>query len=438
MKQKLLFISAILVSVAINALSQTGLIWSDEFDSAEVYQDNWIVIDEADGTDSWYRPANVEISDGTLKLHSKEEIYNNKHWTGARLDATIHPQYKYLEARVRIAEPDAHVWATWWTIGWVNDASKWPPEFDIFELQGGAGKSPGQWYHYKTSSGQNTYVGKDTGLDESEWHTYGVYWNSSGPVLFYVDSVLSYIADLGSGAPPAMAAKLKLTSSPNSRDRYTGCLLAAMEIDYVRVYDTPPYTEPTDLVVIFTKPGNGDTLSGAIAINAIAYNPLLGTSDGDGITNVVFELINNSTVVYSKQENIAPYDWNINTVQFENGTYIIKANANSVSVDGVITKTDSVEVTIINAEPSIYSTAIDGSKDALLFPNPVKDILTLDLKIENWNLIQIYNTSGEIVYTKNLEHYGTYSLDINHLPNGVYILRLKGSINSYYRFLKYE
>src|SRR5882724_2980287 len=41
-----------------------------------------------------------------------------------------------------------------------------------------------------------------------------------------------------------MAAKLKLTSSPNSQNRFSGCTLGVMEVDYVRVYDTPPPPPP--------------------------------------------------------------------------------------------------------------------------------------------------------------------------------------------------
>ncbi len=219
----------------------TAFIWSDEFNGTTVDLSKWVILNEADGADSWYLPANVTVSGGTLKIANKEESApNGGHWTGGHIDALYHPQYKYLEARVRHSAPDIYIWATWWTVGWTGSTWVWPPEMDICEVQGGPGKSPGQtyWYNY-AGSGNINDSSVNTGLDESQWHTYGVYWNATNAPVFYVDRIIS-------GAPVSpcegnlMAAKLKLTSSPNSGDRVHGCPLGNMEVDYVRVYDAPP------------------------------------------------------------------------------------------------------------------------------------------------------------------------------------------------------
>jgi hypothetical protein len=231
--------------------SPTAPIWSEEFDGTTVDTSKWTILNEADGSDSWYLPANVTVSGGTLKIANKEESApNGGHWTGGHIDATYyHPQYKYLVARVRHSAPDIYIWATWWTVGWTGSTWQWPPEMDICEVQGGPGKSPGQtyWYNYAgiigDSGNTNTYNGTiNTGMDESQWHTYGMYWNATSTPIFYVDGVISgspvspYEGDHGS----LMAAKLKLNSSPNSQNRVHNCPLGNMEVDYVRVYDLPP------------------------------------------------------------------------------------------------------------------------------------------------------------------------------------------------------
>jgi fibronectin type 3 domain-containing protein len=215
------------------------LLWSDEFDGTNIDTSKWQIMDAADGSDSWFAPKNVSVSNGVLTIENHEEIYNGVHWTGGWVDGMYHPQYAYLEARMRIAPADCYVWATWWTIGWQNNASTWPPEFDICEFQGGPGKSPGQSYHWTSSN----YDTQSTGADESQWHTYGVYWTATNAPQFYVDGVKSFTSG-GDASVSAIAAKLKLTSSPNSQNRFSGCPLGVMQVDYVRIYDSPPPPPP--------------------------------------------------------------------------------------------------------------------------------------------------------------------------------------------------
>jgi beta-glucanase (GH16 family) len=216
--------------------SARTLLWSDEFSGTSVNTKNWSIYDnKADGSDSWFLARNLTVSGGTLKIANKEESYNGRHWSGGGLECIAnHPQYCYLEARVRITPANCYDWSTWWTIGWKNNASVWPPEFDICEFQGGPNKSPGQSYHWTSSN----YDTKSTGKDESQWHTYGVYWTATSSPQFYVDGAKSFKSG-GTPSVAAMAAKMKLSSSPNSMNRFSGCTLGVMEVDYVRVYDTP-------------------------------------------------------------------------------------------------------------------------------------------------------------------------------------------------------
>jgi hypothetical protein len=242
-------------------------IWSDEFDGDTLDLAKWEVLDEADGSDSWYRPQNIEVSGGTLKLFNKEELFNGRHWTDAHIDALYYPQYKYVEARVRHSAPDTYIWATWWTVGWTGSTWQWPPEFDISEFQGGSGdRSPGQWYHWDYDGSGHIWDGSDTEVDESQWHTYGVYWSPTQSPIFYVDGIVSSLP----GGPlegALMAAKLKLTTSPNSNTRYPGCPLGTMEVDYVRVYDAPPEQPAAATHLALNKP------AAASSVENSSYTP---------------------------------------------------------------------------------------------------------------------------------------------------------------------
>ena len=132
------------------------LLWSDEFNGTSVNTNNWSIYDNvADGTNCFYIARNLVVTNGELIINNKEESYvygtNGVQWTGGGMEciATPHPQYSYLEARVRISPTDTYTWPTWWTIGWDTNLNKsiWPPEFDICEYQGPNVNGPGQSYH---------------------------------------------------------------------------------------------------------------------------------------------------------------------------------------------------------------------------------------------------------------------------------------------------
>jgi beta-glucanase (GH16 family) len=247
---------AVFISLFANTFAQT-LIWSDEFEGSSLDLSKWIVIDAQDWWDCWYAPHNVEVSGGTLKLHSAEESYNGMHWTGAKLEGKYHPQYKYLEARIRHSAPDTKIWATWWTIGWQNNTWQWPPELDICEFGTQWEPNPSQTYHWDTGGG-HLYDGSNTGVDETQWHTYGVYWSASQSPIFYVNGLISY-APSGPIEGFLMEALLILTSSPNRDDHYSGCPLAVWEVDYVRVYDAPPVQPVTATHLAYQKPADAST-----------------------------------------------------------------------------------------------------------------------------------------------------------------------------------
>ncbi|MFZ9033935.1 MAG: glycoside hydrolase family 16 protein, partial [Anaerohalosphaeraceae bacterium] len=260
----------VFISTGHNLFAQT-LLWNDEFDGTSLDLAKWVVWDEVDwsqsGEVSYFRSSNIEVSNGTLKLFNLQESATV--WSGAHIEATEHPQYKYLEARIRHSAANTHIWATWWTVGWTGSSWAWPPEFDICEYQGdGTDKDPGQWYHYGAGGGD--YDGSGTGLNETEWHTYGVYWSETQNPTFYVDGIISSIPG-GDPTVAHMAALMKLTTSPNRDDHYNGCPLATMEVDYVRVYDSPPAQPITASNLALNKPATASSLenSGFPASNAV-------------------------------------------------------------------------------------------------------------------------------------------------------------------------
>jgi len=219
------------------------LLWSDEFNGTSVDTSQWTVYNQADGSDSWYSPTNVTESGGELRIANVQQTSGSIHWGGGGMESKVQfPQYCYLESRVKFSSRGSYDWGTWWTVGESGGSFIWPPEMDICELQGGsagATNGPAQTYWWNWSGSGNADAGGSTYVDESQWHTYGLYWNSNSSPVFYVDGLMNQ-APVGPDEGDQYASILKFTSSPNSYTRVSGCPLATMEADYCRVYDSPP------------------------------------------------------------------------------------------------------------------------------------------------------------------------------------------------------
>jgi hypothetical protein len=114
------------------------------------------------------------------------------------------------------------------------------------------------------------------------------------------------------------------------------------------LYDAGTFTVP---VVQFTNPSDGSVVSGQVIINAIAYDPGVGTTDGDGMEGagfVFFEIIDSSGAVLGTQnENSATFDMTWNTAQplYPNGVYTIRVTAKS---DAGYQNTKEISVTVNN------------------------------------------------------------------------------------------
>ena len=114
----------------------------------------------------------------------------------------------------------------------------------------------------------------------------------------------------------------------------------------ITVSPIPSSDQPCSVDI--TTPSNNATVSGSVAVNAVAYDPDVGSSDGDGILSVVFELRSGSTVVASHQENAVTYDWSIDTTAYADGSYALRAVATSTAAAGGTQATDEIQISISN------------------------------------------------------------------------------------------
>lgn len=120
----------------------------------------------------------------------------------------------------------------------------------------------------------------------------------------------------------------------------------------VNVYSGPIDINPPAIKI--TNPIKaGTVLSGVLpqgTITAEAYDPDIGTTNGSGIANILFELIQGTaTVKLSSTDNSAPYEWSFDTAPFANGTYTLRATVTSTTAAG---GGGSYTTTIVNVNNS--------------------------------------------------------------------------------------
>jgi endoglucanase Acf2 len=191
-------------------------------------------------------------------------------------------------------------------------------------------------------------------------------------------------------------------------------------------------TSTGDPIVQFTKPTANSTLSGTINVNAVAYDADVATTDGSGISNVLFELMKGTTVVASLKESIKTYDWALNTKLYADGAYTLRATATSTPAAGGTTGSVSIAVTIANnvstGDPVVQFTkpANNATVSGTVAVNATAydpDVATTDgsgiLKVV-FELIQ-----GGVVKATLTENTKTYDWSLNSklYPNGTYTLK---------------
>jgi hypothetical protein len=85
----------------------------------------------------------------------------------------------------------------------------------------------------------------------------------------------------------------------------------------------------------------------------------------------------------------------------------------------------------INCEPTSISDINKEIKSLYLYPNPAKDKLYLAVDKNNYSYqtkIEIYNTLGQLLLTKDVNQNSRTELDISNFAKGLYYLRYEQSV----------
>ncbi|HIN39797.1 MAG TPA: T9SS type A sorting domain-containing protein, partial [Flavobacteriales bacterium] len=93
-----------------------------------------------------------------------------------------------------------------------------------------------------------------------------------------------------------------------------------------------------------------------------------------------------------------------------------------------------VEIDPITSYCDIYEVVTsksESSRDYLLYPNPGNGKLTLKTPNIEPLYIRIYNVLGSLVYMKQTENSLINKIDISNNPDGVYLLQISSSDDSF-------
>lgn len=188
------------------------------------------------------------------------------------------------------------------------------------------------------------------------------------------------------------------SGSPNiasSTSATTQLTMPAGAATITATYKAAPVNQaPT---VQFTAPLNNATLTGSSKINAHAHDGDVGTADGSGIQQVVFELVKSTGVVASTTDTSAPYDWDpFNSTLYADGVYTLRARATSTAAAGGTSATATISITIANTAPpqppsaptGLIAAASSASEIGLSWTdtsnNETSFVLERSLDSQNW------------------------------------------------------
>ena len=182
------------------------LVWSDEFDGDEIDLANWTYDiggwGWGNGEAQYYtdRPENARTENGLLHIELRQEQFEDRYYTSARLKSQDlrEFQYGYLEGRLKVPA-GAGTWPAFWMLGsgFEQDApeteNQWPfvGEIDIMEYVGrepdlvlGTIHGPG----YAGAGGRSKWFRQDFDIAD-DWHTYAIDWDEDGIRWFFDDQM---------------------------------------------------------------------------------------------------------------------------------------------------------------------------------------------------------------------------------------------------------
>jgi beta-glucanase (GH16 family) len=225
------------------------LMWSDEFSGETLNTNNWSYAfgNGGWGNNEWqyYSNAaeNIEVSNGALKITARHEGTGPTEYTSARIITKDRFEFQYGKVEARMKLPLGQgLWPAFWTLGANIDEVSWPRcgEIDIMEHVNNEYMTHGAVHWYNNG---HSFTGQGTSVDPTEYHVYGVIWDSN-QIRWFVDGIQFYQFNIQASNqsddafmhPMYLLLNLAIGGNwPGYPDASTP-FPSSMLVDYVRVY----------------------------------------------------------------------------------------------------------------------------------------------------------------------------------------------------------
>ena len=242
-----------------------NLVWSDEFNgTGAINTSNWFQQTQLPAGNNWYngelqhytnRQVNSYESNGALNLVAKKETFTDqgqtKQYTSARLNSKFSFKYGRVEVRAKLPS-GAGTWPAIWMLGKniiepgaffsaTYGTKSWPAcgEVDIMEHWGTNQNYIQSAMHTPSSYGGTVNLGGQTvSTASSQFHIYSLDWTSE-KMVFSVDNIVHYTYNppvKNASTWPFDAEQYILLNVAIQSSIISNFTQAAMEVDYVRVY----------------------------------------------------------------------------------------------------------------------------------------------------------------------------------------------------------
>ncbi len=183
------------------------LSWADEFDGPEINTD-WWTHEIGKGDNGWGNneleyytdaPENSKIENGNLVIIARDDSWNGKKYTSARVITKDIKTFGYSRTDIRAKLPKGQgIWPALWMLGNNIDEKGWPAcgEIDIMELIGNLPSTSHATVHFGSDFTNNyKYIGKSYKLSNEifndRFHVFSLV-REFNQMWFYVDDILIF------------------------------------------------------------------------------------------------------------------------------------------------------------------------------------------------------------------------------------------------------
>ena len=454
---RLLQTAALALTCAAGAHAQTyQQVWSDEFNGTAVNTSNWAFETGGGGWGNnekqYYQASNATVANGELVITARKQPVGGMPYTSARLKTQGLKQFAFgrMEARVKVPLGQG-LWPAFWMLGANIGSVGWPAcgEIDVLEQVNADSRCYGT-VHWDNNG--HAQYGGNVATTPNVYHVYSVEWTPTY-IRWFVDGAKYHEINITNGTggteefqkPFFLLLNLAVAGDWPGQAVDESKLPATMNVDYVRVYQltsTPPPAASVTLQAESASVNNGMVVENCTDTGGGQDMGYIDAGDYLVWNNVNFPTSGSYNIEYRVASGAGggtiSSDLNAGSTQlgstaipgtggWQNWTTVSKTvNVNAGTYNfGVYAQTGGynlnwVRITKVGAR-ALANTS-EAKIVASVYPNPVRDRLTLDVAPEFLGgEVSILSLDGRVVWRGT--HHGE-PVDVAALRPGLYSLVL--------------